>query len=134
MTPQEYKTLNAILSENNGYAAKVHDIVAWLERCDIVSSVTVSELQALLDGPDLQGGVWNAIRKLIDKHTPKPELPPNPHPVGTYLWAREEHARGRSVATAWKNNERLTIRKTRAWSDARFTHTDFIATDWEVVP
>lgn len=110
----------------------------WLEINEPVSSVPVSELQALLDGPDLQGGVWNAIKQLIAKHSPKPELPPNPHPQGTYLWAREEHARRHSVGRSWWSRRvggaGRAITPDSAWEHCSFTHDDFIATDWEVVP
>lgn len=70
------------------------------------------------------------LLELVAKYTPQP---PNPHPPGTYLWAREEHARGRDVRVAsWNRN--VTAQRDCPWDSFRFNHCDFTATDWEVVP
>jgi hypothetical protein len=72
----------------------------------------------------------DCVRELIAKHTPQS---PNPHPVGTYLWAREEHARGNNVRRMgwWRN---LRAPSGVAWSSLMFGHDDFTQTDWEVTP
>lgn len=76
------------------------------------------------------------LRNLIGR--PKP--PPNPHPQGTYLWAKEEHSRGRVVWRLSRGAYRSStdVRPVNdpngvAWSAAFFSDDDFSATDWEVV-
>lgn len=53
---------------------------------------------------------------------------PNLHTKGSYLWAREEHARGRTV----RRDCTGCIASHKRWSDCMFTHESFIATDWQV--
>lgn len=146
MTPEEYSEL-MVAAATWRTSKALHErccgeaLIEWLSRHQPVTtapSVPVSELQELLDGPDLQGGVWNAIRRLIEKRTPRPELPPNTEKPGTYLWALEEHRRGREVRCGWRKiadgSKRTVVGPDRDWNDVAFDHADFIATDWESVP
>jgi hypothetical protein len=93
--------------------------------------VPLDELKAAYDAED--------VGALIDRYTP-PQ--PNPHPPGTYLWAREEHARGRRLRRKLRSCWRLVLGPDSFamasepgddWDSFRFTHADFTATDWEVV-
>lgn len=92
--------------------------------------VPLSELVALLNrlGPELGRG-GPAFADLVAKYKPQP---PNPHPQGTYLWAREENQRERQVHRRG-DSARTRIDGNRFWMDLRFSHEDFTATDWEVV-
>lgn len=85
------------------------------------------------------------LRDTVAKYTPKP---PNPHPQGTYLWAKEEFARGKRVRRncggLWRfvmkakglhpyNAFAVCSETGDDWSQFLFVDTDFTATDWEVV-
>lgn len=86
--------------------------------------VPLSELRSALDCTTRPPR--EALEVLCFRYTPQP---PNPHPQGTYLWAREEQLRGRTVRRPhWSN-----LTECAMWESMRFSHADFIATDWEVV-
>lgn len=83
--------------------------------------VPLDELQAAFDAHE--------VGTLIAKYAPQP---PNPHPQGTYLWAREEQDRNRTVRRrAW--NGEACVPGCNRWEAVVFHHADFTATDWEVV-
>jgi hypothetical protein len=92
--------------------------------------VPLADLSALLDTPDhlLRG----LVRGLVAGYSHRP---PNPNPPGTYLWAREEHTRGRTVRRKFGPlaDDWLAIGFNTPWEREGFRHADFTATDWEVV-
>lgn len=111
-----------------------------------VPAVPVAELQSLNDGwratwPGAELDKTSAqlncfcdeIAQLIAKYTATPQLqlPPNPHAVGTYLWAREEHARG-NVVRRFSGIGWTTYPNAFVWQQALWTHEDVIAVNWEV--
>lgn len=125
MTPEEHSELLIIARVINRGDATGLQLQSWLDAHPPVPSVPVSELRAWQNRDWVDG----EFAALLDKHDP-PSLPPNPHQQGTYLWAREEHARGDSVRRHdW--NSCCTARG--EWLAFMFTHADFTATDWEVV-
>jgi hypothetical protein len=85
--------------------------------------VPLDELKAAYDAED--------VGALIFKYTPQQ---PNPHPQGTYLWAREEHARGQLVRRREWLAVATGIARLSDWSRMHFADADFTAADWEVVP
>lgn len=130
MTPEEHKELTAMVLTCGVVHFKV-----WLEKHPPTPSVPVSELRAWL----ARGWGGGELDALLSKYDP-PSLPPNPHQQGTYLWAREEHARGhRPRRREWKpRSECSTTRPLNdpdgvPWEHCMFTHCDFTATDWEVL-
>lgn len=122
------------------------ELERWIEQHPAVPSVPIEALNILISGSDSLAYVgyskFDALHaglvKLVSKHTPKREFPPNPHPSGTYLWAREEHKRMHYSSSlclrrgSW--DAARVVRGGHDWSGISFWHADFIATDWEVVP
>lgn len=130
MTPEEHNDLKRLYDECNDAADGMLDLRDWLKKHPPVPAVPVAELREWLG----RGWVNSEFEALLDKYTPKPSLPPNPEKPGTYLWALEEFQRGRKVGRA-KSTIRVGGRFRRfTWGEYSFTHADFIATDWEVVP
>lgn len=140
MTPEEHDQLRVAASNwcsRDGSQASGKqcgdELLFWLDAHPPVPSVPVSDLRAWQSN----GWVTSELVALIRMAEPKPSLPPNPHQQGTYLWAREEHARRQTVKTGWRRVEggetRMLVSADDDWSKVKFDHTDFTATDWEVV-
>jgi hypothetical protein len=94
--------------------------------------VPIDELEALLEADYLDdfGELRGALEVLIAKHSPRP----NPHTPGTYRWAREEQVRGKTVRRPAWDTETIPLGPEDDWDNEQFYHSDFTATDWEVVP
>jgi hypothetical protein len=141
--------LQALIDNWRGYADHgdggafykgIADCAAELERTLLKQPVVpLSELRTALDCTTRPPR--EALEVLCFRYTPQP---PNHHPQGTYLWAKEEHARGRKVgrrllagkasACRERGNCRLTNDPVNVeWNQCWFTDEDFTATDWEVV-
>jgi len=103
-------------------------LLAWLSEHPPEPAVPVTEL--LIYRSEC-GGVDTRLDALIAKHSIKPALPPNPHQQGTYLWAREEHMRGRAVRCPSRRLH-VAIPAADDWDASLWTYDEFIATDWEV--
>jgi len=62
------------------------------------------------------------------------DLPANPHPEGSFLWAGFEYSRGRIGARGSPKSTAYRHRPANApWEQRMFLGEDFFATDWRIV-
>lgn len=141
MSPEEWDQLRAAAVTwcgRDGSMSKCGDELAyWLDMHQPTPSIPLDEVKATFAVSERSwGDCMSQLDELIRKYEPKPALPPNPHQQGTYLWAREEAAaRGRDVGRERYGATYRTLFRPGGplWDSCRWTHADFIATDWEVV-
>lgn len=136
MTPDEHKWLSdsaTVWIEGSLDAERNCGSVlrSWLAEHPPVPSVPVAELSPIRDSMR-EYRIEEPLDALIAKYTPMPVLPPNTEKPGTYLWAYEEHRRGRTVRLLSTND--FPIRPSSVWAERDWWHAHFVATDWEVVP
>lgn len=142
MTPKEHAELLTIIDQFR--LDTISQARAWLrnnpptepEPTKAEPDVPLRELQDLLGNMEDTGHRTvtreDCVRWLGDviaEYTPKPALPPNPHPTGTYLWAREEHLRGRTVQLGIFQ----VYPDRREWDRREWAHCHFTATTWKAV-
>lgn len=111
-----------------------------LESHSPAPAFTGDTLEALADkmGDILMGYSGRDCAGMLRELIGRPRLPPNPHPGGTYLWAREAcarlpaSARGvESKSAGWAVMVPVSVAQ---WNEMKWPHAAFIATDWEVIP
>lgn len=138
MTPEEHRELLVYARTINRGDATGRQLQSYLDAHPPVPSVPVSHLRSW----QRNGWVTAELDALIRMAEPKPPLPPNPHQQGTYLWAREEAERGRSVgrepmggiAGGFSSQYRVVfVPGGPDWDTCSWKHSDFTATDWKVV-
>lgn len=144
MTPEQHQQLRAFanawcgLDGHQASGKQCGDaLLFFLDANPAVPAVPVSELRAWLR----RGWVNGEFEALLAKYTPRPSLPPSTEKPGTYLWAREEAARGKRVGRLRRASSIGIFdvvydpgSQAGVWDKFKWTHDDFIATDWEVVP
>lgn len=101
-----------------------------------------ASLQRLILSHGRTTAFTNELVDLVRRHAPQIDSAvPNPHPPGSYLWARAEHRRGRDVRRKHWNTfgERLGVRRIgdprgHVWVLGWYGDDDVNATDWEIAP
>jgi hypothetical protein len=92
-------------------------------------SVPLADLDKYLSYVGLAPAEAAHLRNWLAQYRPPPA--PNPHPAGTYHWAREEHARGATVFCRLETGApKLEVGQSTKWEQVHFTAAEFDAANW----